>query len=400
VSARGAPAEEARAATTARPPTRPITLEEVAAGLQGRVQHHTRLHERHLALGARMDPAAEWLRPSSYTSLEDEYWAVRSGVSMMDVGTLGKYLVGGPDAVEFLERIYPCRVGDLGSGRMRYGLPLDETGFVRDDGIICALGDGRWYLTFTSGGASHAEAWLHDWREEWGLDVHIANRTAALGAINVAGPGARLLLAALSHDDFSKEGFPYLRHVRVTVAGVSCRAIRLGFVGELSYELHHPSSRSVELWDALLEAGSAHGLTPHGLETLKLLRLEKSHIIVGQDTDYDSTPRKLGMEWAVKLDKPWFVGKAALVRMAELPAARRLAPLIFEDGAPREGSPILCGGRQVGHLTSSGHSFVLGCGVGLGWVDASEDGELNADGFRGKVVGPSPYDGQGTRLRG
>src|SRR6185437_4243895 len=158
-------------------------------------------------------------------------------------------------------------------------------------------------------GAATAEATLRDWAETWGLEVHLIDLTAAWGAVNVAGPRSRELLQRLGADPLDNDSFPYLRHRELTVAGVPCRAIRLGFVGELSYELHHASDRSVELWDALLEAGRDLEIRPHGLDALRLLRLEKGHIIIGQDTDFDATPGKLNMDWAVKLVKPWFVGK-------------------------------------------------------------------------------------------
>ena len=126
-----------------------------------------------------------------------------------------------------------------------------------DDGIICALGEGRWYLTFTSAGAETVEATLKDWADTWGHDVHIVDLTAGRGAINVAGPPLESCLRAVTATPLDAEAFPYLQHREITVAGVPCRAIRLGFVGELSFELHHESDRSVELWDALLEAGAA-----------------------------------------------------------------------------------------------------------------------------------------------
>ena len=183
---------------TARPPTRGITLMEAAAGVRDEVHQHTALHERHLALDATMEPAGAWRRPKHYGDALAEYWAVRKGVSVMDVGTLGKFLVAGPDATAFLERLYPCRVSDLEPGRFRYAVLLGEHGFVIDDGIVCALGDDRWYVTFTSSGAAAMEATLKDWAETFGHDVHIADLTAAWGAINVAGPRSRELLQRLS----------------------------------------------------------------------------------------------------------------------------------------------------------------------------------------------------------
>jgi sarcosine oxidase subunit alpha len=396
--------DEALAAgpTTARPPAGRITLEEAAAGHRAELHQRTALHERHLAFGATMEPAGTWRRPERYGDIELEYWAVRRHVSVMDVGTLGKFLVGGSDALDFLERLYPCRVADLGPGRIRYGLLLGQHGFVIDDGVICALGGGCYYLTFTSGGADQAEAHLRDWIETWGLEVYVVNRTAAFGAINVAGPRARDLLRRLSRGELDAARFPYLHHREIDVAGVPCRALRLGFVGELSYELHHPSSRSAELWDALLAEGVDLQIRPHGLEALRLLRLEKGHLIVGQDTDYDSTPEKLGMQWAADLDKPYFVGKTALERIDGFQAERRLLALRFEREAPVEGTPLHVNGKLVGHLTSSRFSPVLGYGVGLGWskrVNGEFPDVVEANGSRGTVVTGPFFDPEGVRVR-
>src|SRR6185295_18743710 len=180
-------------------------------------------------------------------------------------------------------------------------LLLNENGYVIDDGLIGSLGAGGYYCTFTSSGADSVESWLRDWIEGWSLKVHVVNQTGAVGAINVAGPKARELLQRLTTDAIDGKSLPYSRHREITVAGVRCRALRVGFVGELSIELHHPRSESVRLWDALLEAGRDLDIRPHGLDALRLLRLEKGHILVGQDTDFDTTPAKLSLDWAVKL---------------------------------------------------------------------------------------------------
>ena len=361
--ANGNGAGEAARTTTARPPGGALTLQDAAAGLHDEHMMWTRLHSRHLSAGAVMEPTGGWLRPSHYGDVEAEYRAVRERVSIMDVGTLGKFLVAGRDSTEFLERLYPTRIADIPAGRLRYALLLAPTGFVIDDGTICSLGGGGYYLTFTSVGAAAAESILRDWADAWQLDVHIVNLTVARGAINVAGPAARELLAPLASEPLSNDALPYLHHRELDVAGVPCRVVRLGFVGELSYELHHPSRSSVSLWDALVEAGKSLDLVPHGLDALRLLRLEKGHVMIGQDTDYDTTPQKLGMDWAVKLDKPLFVGKAGLLRAAAHPMVRRLVPIAFEgERAPAEGSALTVGGRYVGHLSSSRFSPVLGHG--------------------------------------
>ncbi|MBW2542596.1 MAG: (2Fe-2S)-binding protein, partial [Deltaproteobacteria bacterium] len=397
------------ARTTPRPPARTVTLEHLAGAAHELVEKRGALHERHLEMGAKLARSGAWFRPFNYGDWKAEYRAVREAVSVMDVSTLGKFLIGGRDAGELLERIYPCRIGDLASGRSRYGLMLGEAGYVFDDGLISALEDGRYYVNSTSGGASGVEAWLRDWADRWALHVHIADQTAALGAIVVAGPRARDLLKALSGDALDAENFPYMAHREISVGGVDCRALRVGFVGELAYELHHPRSRSLELWNALLEAGEPMGIRPHGLDALELLRLEKGHIYIGQDTMPDSTPAKLGMGWAVASDKPAFLGKRALERMAGFPIEQRLVGIAFERGAPtpEPGAPLFERERIAGRLTSCMESISEGRAIGLAWSFADAGAFCSAfearlssgTRVRGTLV-PTPfYDPQGVKLR-
>jgi sarcosine oxidase subunit alpha len=397
------------ARTTPRPPARTVSLESFAGAAHELVEKRTALHERHLEMGAKLARSGAWFRPYHYGDWKAEYRAVREAVSVMDVSTLGKFLIGGAGATALLDRVSPCRVDDLAWGRSRYALMLGEAGYVFDDGLISALEDGRYYINTTSGGASGVEAWLRDWADRWALHVHIADQSAALGAIAVAGPRARDLLTALSSDALDAEHFPYMAHREIAVAGIDCRALRVGFVGELAYELHHPRSRSVELWDALLDAGKAMGIRPHGLDALELLRLEKGHIYIGQDTMPDSTPAKLGMDWAVASSKPAFLGKRALERMAEYPIERRLVGVAFEHGtpAPEPGAPLFDGERIAGRLTSCVDSVTEGRAIGLAWsyaeagsfASAFEARLSSGARVRGSVV-PTPfYDPKGARLR-
>jgi sarcosine oxidase subunit alpha len=394
--------------TTARPPARSITLEEAAAGFDHHIEQRTALHERHLSMGGRMGWAGPWKRPDEYGDITAEYWAVRRSVSIMDVGTLGKFRVLGPDATEFLERLYPMHVGNLKEGRSRYGLMLNEAGYIFDDGLVARLAPNEYYLSVTSSGADAAEAYMCDWAETWRLKVHILNLTAALGAINVAGPKSRELLRRLTNEPIDAKAIPYSGLAQISVAGVACIGLRVGFTGELSFELHHASSRSVELWDALLKAGADLGIRAHGLEALKTLRLEKGHIIIGQDTDFDTSPSKVGMDSIVKMEKPYFIGKSSLQRLAQLSAKRRLVPIQFPGTfAPDQGAALMVDGQHVGKLTSSRYSPVLQKGVALGWVT------LNGGAVPTRVlalsrnkrqntgeVGSGPfYDPEGAKLR-
>lgn len=396
--------------TTSRPPARPVTLETLAAGVHELFDKRTSLHDLHVVAGARLDRSGGWLRPFTYGDWPDEYRAVRERVSVMDVGTLGKFTLAGPDAATLVDRMFPCRTDDLAPGRTRYVLSLDEAGYVMDDGLLCAVGDGTFYLTSTSGGAGRTDARIRDLADRMTLDVHVLDRTAQWGAINVAGPHARELLERLTDEPVDAASLPYPGHTDVAVAGVPCRAVRTGFVGELAFELHHPRSRGPELWGALVREGAAWDLRPHGLDALELLRLEKGHVYLGQDTMPDDTPAKLGMAWAVAMDKEWFIGKRALERLAELPISRKLVGLEL-DGAPADvaeirGAPLLVGGAMVGRVTSAERSIVLDRAIGLGWVRASEGGfppELDVAGHpgaRARVVSTPFYDPNGERLRG
>ena len=391
--------------TTARPPARQVMLEEVTSGAYSHVERRTALHDVHLAQGASFLWAGEWKRVADYGSIEAEYRAVRENVGMIDVGTLGKFRISGPDAVEFLERLYPNHIADIQPGRLRYGLMLDEHGVIIDDGTICRLDDESFYVTVTTSGADGLEAALLDWRDTWGMTVHIVNQTAALGAINIAGPKAREVLSTLTDDDITAEAFPYLRQREITVAGIRCLAIRLGFVGEVGWELHHPSSRSIELWAALAEAGTTQGIKPFGIQAQRLLRLEKGHIIISQDTDFETTPWRVEMGWAVKLEKPWFIGKRALVRKQSVVTEKLVQYTIEGVGdAPWEGSAVKVGSDLVGRVASSWYSFGLGKAIGLAWVkpECATPGRqlvIGKDNRNATVVTGAFYDPEGAKLR-
>jgi sarcosine oxidase subunit alpha len=340
-----------------------------------------------------MDRFGGWWRPWHYGDVVGEYWAVREGVSIGDVSTLGKLVVSGPDVVEALERIYPCHVADIKPGRSRYALLLNERGHVMDDGMILRDAETRFTLTFTSGGAANAEMWLRDWIDTWGLRAHVMDRTMSLAAINVTGPFAGELLRRLGLAEPPR----FLSHVRADIAGVPCHVMRLSFTGEAAFELHHPIDRSVELWLSLMREGRDLGIRAHGLQALFGLRLEKGHVIVGMDTELDTTPRRLGMDWAARMEKPFFIGRAALDRTAKVGDERRWVGFAMDGEAPPEGSPI----RSVDRGDVIGNVRELDVAAArralmLGWQRLGRfDG-----GHRRATVTPTPfYDPEGHRAR-
>jgi sarcosine oxidase, subunit alpha len=203
------------------------------------------------------------------------------------------------------------------------------------------------------------------------MDVTLTDLTQGLGAVNLAGPRAREIMATLTDLNVSNEGFPYLDGQRGNVAGVPCLVLRIGFVGELGYEIHFPSAYGEHLWDRILDAGAAHGIRPFGLEPQRILRLQKMHILVGQDTDSESNPFGAAMPWIVKLDKEEpFIGKWALERQAEQPSETALVGFTLPDGyVPTEGAAVLdANGAPTGQVTSARRSRQLDEVIGMAWA--------------------------------
>jgi len=376
-AARHAEAAEQRARARSRPAREPLTA--------------LTAHEADL-----LDRIAELLVPSDANGPgATEAMAVRY-IDRALAGALADQRDAYRMGLEALERLYPTTIADIRPGRSRYVLLLNERGHLIDDGMVCRESDDRFVLTFTSGGAALAEAWVRDWVETWGLDVRIMDRTVSLGAINVTGPLAGDLLRRLGVEEPPK----FLQHRHTTVAGVDCHMMRLSFTGEASFELHHPIAHSVQLWRALMHAGRDMNITPHGLQALFALRLEKGHVIVGMDTELDSTPRRIGMDWAVKMDKPDFVGRTSLARVAELPDRRRLFGFTMDGPAPVEGAPIYVGDTIVGHVASSFTSPAAGKAVMLGWQKHTPFADtVTIDGRTATVAQPPFYDPEGARAR-
>jgi len=359
--------------TTSRPPWSTVPL-GAFAGRPIEPAKRSSIHGRHEELGARVQWAGDWRRAYDYGDPEGEALAVHSSAGVIDVSTLGKLLVRGPDAGEFLDRLYPNRLSTLAPGRVRYGVITSDAGRITDDGTVCRLDDETFYVTTTSSGAGAVEQWFSSWLADWGMQVHLTDVTQALAAVNVAGPRARQIMAGLTDLDVSSEAFGYLDARRAHVAGVPCLILRIGFTGEPGYELHFPSAHGQDLWDAILAAGAPHGLRPFGLEPQRLLRLQKLHVLVGQDTDSESTPFSAAMPWIVKLDKEGdFIGRSALEHAAQHPAQAALVGFTLPDGdVPTEGAAVVDGGGVVaGQVTSARFSRQLDQVIGMAWVPAA-----------------------------
>ena len=364
--------------TVWRPPYAPISL----GALAGRIFEPVRrsaLQDWHEAHGSSPLLAGQWVRPDHYGDAMAEARNVRENVGLIDVTPLGKLDLRGADVPKLLELVYVNRWESLKVGRVRYGTMVAEDGVVSDDGVTGRLGEDHWLMTTTSSGAGAIwemlEDWLQTYRPDW--DVHVTPVTGGLTSINVAGPKSRELLERLVDGvDLGPEDFPYFSVRRGTVAGVpDCVIWRIGFTGELSYEVHVPSGHALHVWESLLSTGEDLGAAPFGVEAQRILRLEKGHYIVGQDTDGLSKAPTAGLGGLVKLDKTDTIGlpelRAAYAR-DDLPVLVGLQP---DDPTivPEEACQIVDGDTNaiMGRITSSRMSPTLERSICLAQVDPS-----------------------------
>ena len=393
--------------TTARPPLQSVPL-GVLAGRRLEPVQRTPMHQRHERAGAVWMDAGTWRRPRAYGDPADEIRAVRERVGLIDVSTLGKLDLQGRDAVRLLERVYTNRFASLPVGRVRYAVACDDAGIVLDDGTVARLGPERFFVTTTTSGISQMESWLRWWTEGTGWCAHVVNVTSTYGAVNLAGPRSREVLARLTALDLSPAALPYLGATEGMVAGIPTLLLRIGFVGELGFEMHFPADYGEAMWDALLEAGVEFGIRPFGVEAQRVLRLEKAHLIVTQDTDALTSVLEADMAWACKLDKEDFVGQPALRRLDEGGLRQRLVGFeVLEGRLPNEGDLVVDErGSPVGRVTSARRSPTLGRVIGLAWLPVengltAEEFSIRSDGgtVRAMVVTTPFYDPNGTRMR-
>ncbi|TDV97060.1 sarcosine oxidase subunit alpha [Halomonas alkaliantarctica] len=392
-------------------------------------ERYTALHQWHVERGAEFEDVGQWKRPWYYPekvngkietmheAVARECLAVREKVGILDASTLGKIDIQGPDAREFLARVYTNKWEKLAVGKCRYGLMCKDDGMVTDDGVTSCLAENHFLMTTTTGGAAAILEWLELWHQtEWPeLDVYFSSVTDHWATMTITGPEARKLLAEISDLDLDRDSFKFMDWRSGKVAGVPARVFRISFTGELTFEINVQANYAMHVWQTLFKHGEKYGLTPYGTETMHVLRAEKGFIIVGQETDGSVTPEDLGMQWCVGYDKPYsWIGKRALTRSdtkrenrKQLVGLRPKDPkVILEEGAqivldPKHAIPM----PMVGHVTSSYYSPILDSGFALAVVKGGHQklGETvylpMADGqtHEAEIVSTVFYDPKGER---
>ena len=377
--------------TTFRPPYTPVTFGAIAGRNRGDLfdpVRRTPMQDWHEARGARFETVGQWRRPWYYPeagetmreAVDRECLAARRAVGILDISTLGKIDIQGPDAARFLDRIYTNTWTSLPVGYCRYGLMLDDNGMVKDDGVAARLGEDHFFMTTTTGNAGAVLAWIEEWLQtEWpDLRVYATSVTEQFAAVSLCGPKAPALLAGLAPEmAVEPAAFPQMTTRNGRVAGIDAQVQRVSFSGETGYEVYVPAGFGQALWDACLRAGHSHGIVPYGTEAMHVLRAEKGFIIVGQETDGSVTPLDLGLDRMLSKKKGDFIGRRALARPEmQRPDRKQLVGLLTDDPTVvlAEGTQIVAGEAVVppvamlGHVTSSYYSVNLGRSIALALV--------------------------------
>jgi sarcosine oxidase subunit alpha len=338
----------------------------------------------------------------------------------MDVSTLGKIEVQGPDAAEFLDRLYTNVISTLKVGTVRYGVMCGLDGMVLDDGTVARIGDEEFLVTTTTGNAAMILDWMEEWLQtEWPqLRAWCTSVTEQWATVALVGPGSRDVLARVAPGlAVDATSFPFMTWRDCVVADLDARVFRISFSGELAYEVNVAAWDGMALWRALIEAGQPAGIVPYGTETMHVLRAEKGYPIIGQDTDGTVTPLDLGLGWAVSKSKLDFIGKRSLRRSdTSRPDRKHLVGLLPEDPSILlpEGAHLVEFAElppppvpYLGHVTSSYHSEALGRTFALALIAGGRQrlgqrlfAPLEAAMVPVGVVGPVLYDPEGARRDG
>jgi len=414
--------------TTFRPPFHPVTLGALAGretGSRAWVRRFLPLHDWHIETGGVMEDHSGWQRAAYYpqdneteaSAIRREVLSARHGVTLFDSSSLGKLEVRGPDASRFLNRMYINNVETLKTGRVRYGMMLNENGVIIDDGVFARLEDDFFLVSASSAGTAEIAIAFEEWLQtEWPeLDVLIHNATTQWATLTVGGPKSRDVITALLPDvDLSAESFPHMSALEGEIENlprnIPWRLMRVSFTGEVSFELSVPANYALAAWEQLLQAGKPFNITPLGMEALDVLRTEKGFLEVGVDTDISTSPLDVG--WAVPIAKKKadFIGKRSLARPNDKREDRLqlvgLKPSNMKQFIP-VGSHIITreGLKPEGHVTSSCISPALGHSIAMAMLESGQarQGEMividvDKQHFDAEVVPLGFYDPKGQRI--
>jgi glycine cleavage system aminomethyltransferase T/glycine/D-amino acid oxidase-like deaminating enzyme len=346
----------------------------------------------------------ESLRPRGWAgklwspAIGAEHVACRERAAIFDETSFAKIEVSGPSAAEFIESLCDNRVArDVGA--ITYTQMLNPRGGIECDFTVTRLDEDLFRIVTGTAFGRHDLAWI---ASHAGEGVRVKDVTGDLACLGLWGPAAREILQPLATEELS---FPYMRARELEVDGIACLALRVTYVGELGWELYCGMERGLQLWDALWDAGRAHGLVAGGYKAIDSMRLEKGYRVWGSDITPEDTPYEAGLGFAVKLDKD-FIGKEALVA-AQQPE-RRLACLVLDDqrSVALGSEPVRVDGEITGRVTSGGYGYTVERSIAYAYLpaEAVEPGravevEIFGEWVPGEVAAEPLFDPSGERIR-
>jgi glycine cleavage system aminomethyltransferase T/glycine/D-amino acid oxidase-like deaminating enzyme len=368
--------------------------------------------ERPNWFGSNAADGDEGLRPRGWAgrhwspAIGAEALATREAATLFDESSFSKIEIVGSGALAFLERLSDNRM-DRPVGRITYTQMLNQRGGIECDFTVTRLAEERFWIVTGTAFGNHDLGWIRRHAPADG-SVEVRDLTSARACLGIWGPGAREIVGSLTEDDLSNDAFPYLTARQISVGNVPVLALRVTYVGELGWELYCPTEFGLSLWDALWQAGQAHGLRAGGYRAIDSLRLEKGYRVWSSDITPEDTPYQAGLGFAVRLDKAGgFIGQEALAAAGDV-VDRRLCCLVLDDplAVALGNEPIRIGGEVVGRVTSGGYGYTVGRSIAYGYLpircaEVGQRGEVEVFGdWVGAEVAAEPlYDPEGTRVR-
>ncbi len=354
---------------------------------KNQVLHKTPLFDRHTALGARMMEFGGWSMPLQYSGIVEEHRAAREAAALFDTCHMGEVDVEGPEALSLLEKTTIRPIENLLTGRMRLTVITNDRGGIIDDLTVYRLAHDRFRLVFNASNREKAVDWLNAVRERVGLNgAAVTDRTMETGKIDLQGPRSREILRPITGD--GPGALRYYHFLETDIEGVPVLISRSGYTGEDGFEIYVPWEKTFFFWDLILREGKKAGILPAGLGARDTLRVEAGMMLYGHELSEDVTPLEVVYDKLVNLSGD-FTGVQVLRKEEEEGSKRKLVGLEMTGrGIPREGYPVLAGGRQVGVVTSGTYGITVQKSIGMAFVtpEYARVGETLAVQIRGREV--------------
>ena len=327
----------------------------------------TPLYETHIALGGKMVDFGGWALPVQYSSILEEHKAVRERAGLFDVSHMGEVFVYGKDAFDYLQKMLTNDITTMTPGRCRYSMVCYDNGGVVDDILVYKDDDEHYMLIVNASNTDKDYEWFAS--HVFG-DVTVVNRSDAFAQLALQGPRFMEVLEKAGVSAVPEKNYTFIEHV--TLADMDCVMSRTGYTGEDGVEIYCKAADGPKMHAALMEAGKVVDMLPCGLGARDTLRFEASMPLYGHEMDETVTPIETGIAFAVKLNKPDFIGKAAL----EAPAKReRIGLKLTDRGIAREHADVYVNGTKVGHVTSGSVAPTLGGNYAMALVDIEHKDE-------------------------